>query len=258
MSSGTGHFVWYELLTSDPAAAADFCTKVVGWTCADAGMPGGQYSLFSVGQSRLAGLMIMPPQAAAAGAQIGWRGLIAVDDVDAYAERVKSAGGALYHGPEDIPTVGRIAVVADPQGAPFTLFAPTPVSENPRLAPGTQGTVGWHELHAADGEAASAFYTGLFGWTIVENMDMGAHGLYRIFSTGGAAPDGATLTRFDASVHPNWLYYVNVDDIQAAQARVKDAGGTVTVPPQQVPGGGWIIQGKDPQGAAFALFSPPK
>ena len=257
MSSVTGHFVWYELLTSDPAAAAAFYTKVVGWTCADAAMPDGDYSLFSAGQTRIAGLMTLPPQAAANGAKVGWRGFIAAADVDATLARVKTAGGALYYGPEDIPGVGRFAVVTDPQGAPFTLFAPSPGSENPRPAPGAQGTIGWHELHAADGLAAFAFYADMFGWQKAEDIAMGPHGVYRTFATGSGPAVGATLTRFDPQRPPHWLYYFNVDDITAAQARVTQAGGTITVPPQQVPGGGWIVQGHDPQGAAFALFSPP-
>jgi predicted enzyme related to lactoylglutathione lyase len=201
--------------------------------------------------------MAMPPHAAASGAPIGWRGFIGVDDTDAYTDRVESAGGVLYYGPEDIPGVGRFAVVTDPQGAPFTLFTPAPGSPNPHLPPGTPGAIGWHELYAADGEAAFTFYKDLFGWQNVDNMDMGTHGIYRMFATGTGPAIGATLTRFDTSVRPHWLYYVNVDDITAAEARVKDAGGSVTVPPQQVPGGGWILQGRDPQGANFALFASP-
>jgi hypothetical protein len=86
---------------------------------------------------------------------------------------------------------------------------------------------------------------------------MGPIGTYQLFTIGGMAMGGmfnsaaAQATRF-------WLYYFNVADIDAAAKRVSDGRGKIIHGPQQVPGGGWIVQAADPQGAAFALLGSKK
>ena len=84
---------------------------------------------------------------------------------------------------------------------------------------------------------------------------MGAMGVYQIFATGGA-PVGGMMTKMPDTPAPHWLYYFNVDAIDAAAARVRDHGGQVVNGPMEVPGGSWIIQCVDPQGARFALVAP--
>jgi predicted enzyme related to lactoylglutathione lyase len=107
-------------------------------------------------------------------------------------------------------------------------------------------------LHACDGASAFAFYAGLFGWTKAEAVDMGAMGIYQTFATGGA-PIGGMMTKTPQTPAPFWLYYFNVEAVDAAMARVKDAGGQIIHGPMQVPGGSWIAHCLDPQGAIFAL-----
>jgi len=213
------------------------------------------YTLLSVGTTPVGGLMPIPEAARTGGARPGWNGYIAVDDVDAYAKRVKAAGGAVHRPPEDIPGVGRFSVVADPHGATFNLFKGNSDQESAPAAPGTSGHVGWHELHAGDGVSAFAFYSGLFGWTKAEAMDMGAMGVYQLFATGDA-PCGGMMTKMPQTPAPFWLYYFNVDAVEAAMARVKDAGGQIIHGPMEVPGGSWIAHGLDPQGAIFAMVGP--
>ena len=122
MATPQGSFVWYELMTSDPAAATAFYTKVVGWTAADSGMPGMQYTLVSAGADQVGGIMATPEEARAMGAPPAWTGYIAVADVDAAAAAITAAGGTQHHAPDDIPGIGRFAVMADPQGAAFIVF----------------------------------------------------------------------------------------------------------------------------------------
>ncbi len=248
-------FVWYELMTSDLDAAEKFYGDVVGWSMKDAGMPGMRYTLAQVGELSVAGLMKIPQDASDAGARPGWVGYIGVDDVDAYAARVKTKGGQIHREPADIPGVGRFAIVADPQGVMFALFkgAGTPP---PSAAPGTPGHAGWHELHALDGVKAFDFYSGLFGWTKDQTMDMGPMGVYQLFAMGGPAA-GGMMTKMPQSPAPFWIYYFNVPEIRAAEARVKSGGGQVINGPMEVPGGSWIVQCIDPQGAMFALVAPP-
>src|SRR3954464_12155051 len=122
MPNSQANFVWHELMTTDADAAEAFYRDVVGWRTQDAGMPGMRYTILSVGEAGVGGIMTLPPDACAAGARPGWIGYVGVDDVDAYAQRVKAAGGTVHKPPADIPGVGRFAVVADPQGANFVLF----------------------------------------------------------------------------------------------------------------------------------------
>ncbi len=251
--SGKGMFIWYDVMTTDTKAAEAFYRSVIGWETADSGMPGQSYTILSVGPAKIGGLMPIPEEARANGARPVWMGYIGVADVDAYAAKVKAAGGAIHRAPADIPVVGRFAVAADPHGAAFILFKGDG-EMSPPAASGTPGTIGWHELSAGDREGAFAFYADLFGWTKADAVDMGAMGIYQTFATGGPAVGGMMTKRPDMPV-PFWLYYFNVDAIDAALARVTGAGGTVLNGPHQVPTGSWIAQCLDPQGAIFAMVA---
>jgi uncharacterized protein len=260
MATPQGAFVWYELMTSDPAAATAFYSRVVGWTAADSGMPGMSYTLVSAGPAPVGGIMAIPEEARAMGAVSAWEGYLAVADVDAAAARIAAAGGRICHPPQDIPGVGRFAAMADPQGASFMIFRGTPGDEPPATVPGTPGHVGWHELHAGDGAAAFDFYASQFGWEKHEAMDMGAMGIYQLIGVAGSgnASMGGMMTKMPDTPRPHWLYYINVEAIDAAVDRVKGAGGTVVHGPQEVPGGSWIVNAIDPQGALFALVAPKR
>jgi predicted enzyme related to lactoylglutathione lyase len=256
MTESKPTFIWYELMTSDPDAAAKFYGAVVGWKTSDAGQPDMRYTILSVGDRGVGGLMAIPAEAARAGARPVWLGYVGVPDTDDAAKRIVEAGGTLHHAPENIPNVGRFAVVADPGGAMFQLLTPLPREEEPAPAePGTPGTVGWHELHSSIGqEAAFAFYSRQFGWETRELMDMGPMGKYRIFGADGVTL-GGMMDKSEQMPASTWTYYVNVDGLDAAVKRIEANRGQVLMGPQEVPGGSWIIQAVDPQGASFALVS---
>jgi len=248
MTTPNSH-VWYELMTNDQDAAEAFYADVVGWKVTDSGMPGMRYTIINAGERPVGGVLEMaemPPL---------WFGYVGVDDVDAYAKKVTDAGGTVHKGPEDIPNVGRFAVVADPQGAVFVLFKGS--NDMPDFAPlpyMTPGTTGWHELHTSDWEAAFAFYSELFRWQKDEAMDMGPMGTYQLFKTD-ANPVGAMFNSPNIP-RPMWLYYFSVPGIDAAQKKLEAGGGKVLNGPMEVPGGMWIVQATDPQGAMFALVGP--
>ena len=251
-----GQFVWYDVMTTDVPAAQSFYEQVVGWQGKDSGMEGPKYILFNAGPAMVGGLMPIPDDAKAMGAGPCWTGYIAVADVDASADRAKQLGGMVHRAPADIPGVGRFSVVADPHGAVFILFKGQGEAP-PAPADGTPGTVGWHELYAGDADSDFAFYVEMFGWMKLDAMDMGAMGKYQMFSTG-AGPAGGIMNKMPQMPVPFWLYYFNVDAIDAAGARVKNAGGKIINGPMEVPGGSWIVQCMDPQGAMFALVAPKK
>ncbi len=257
MSSHNGQFVWYELATSDATGARAFYQAVIGWNAQDGGTPDWPYTLLSAGQTQVGGLMPLPQEACDRGARPSWRGYVAVHDVDYFAERVAHAGGTIHKAAADIENVGRFAIVADPQGAAFVLFKGQPDQAPPTPAPGTPGHFGWHELHARDHASAFTFYNHLFGWTAGEGVDMGPLGIYQLFANG-AEPIGGMMNKADEVPAPFWLYYINVDDIEAGASRVKEHGGQVINGPHPVPGGSWIAQCQDPQGALFALVEPMK
>ena len=251
MSQAVAKFVWYELTTTDLDAAQAFYEKVVGWSIADSGMPGMRYSAISAPSGMVGGMMAINDEMRARGVPPCWTGYVAVSNVDDYAQRVTAAGGQVHMAPQDIPGVGRFAVVADPFGAVFMLF--TPNSDQQPTATGMEpGRTGWHELHAGDREAAFAFYAGLFGWTKTAAHDMGPMGLYQMFATGADAV-GGMMTKSADMPQSCWLFYFNVDSAKAAGERAVAAGGKLLNGPMEVPGGAWIVQCQDPQGAMFAM-----
>jgi predicted enzyme related to lactoylglutathione lyase len=252
MSRTHGAFVWYDVMTTNTKAAQTFYRGVMGWEAKDSGMTDRSYTLLSMGPTMVGGLMPIPEDARKAGVGPAWMGYIGVDDVNAYAQRVKAAGGSVHRGPEDIPGVGRFAVAGDPHGAGFILFKGASDAAATPAPAGTPGHVGWRELHAGEGEGAFAFYSGLFGWTKAEAIDMGEMGVYQIFAIDGAQA-GGMMTKMPDTPAAFWLYYFNVDAVDAAIARVTDGGGQIIMGPHQVPGGSWIVQCFDPQGAMFAL-----
>jgi predicted enzyme related to lactoylglutathione lyase len=250
-----GNFVWYELMTTDTKAAEKFYGSVIGWRAQDANHPGMEYAMFKAGDTPVAGLMTLPEDVRKMGARPGWIGYVAVDDVDASAAQVSEMGGTVHRPPADIPGVGRFAIISDPQGSTIALFKGSDAMQvPPAVAPKTPGHVGWHELMAVDGEAAFAFYSKLFGWTKDVPFDMGPMGLYHIFKVGDVQTGGMMNKPAEVPV-PFWGYYFYVDGIDAAIERVKAASGQVINGPHEVPGGEWIVQGLDPQGAFFALLS---
>lgn len=128
-------FVWYELHTHDNATAAAFYEQILGWTTRDAGVPTGKYTLVCVGETPVGGLLEKPASGFASGEQARWMGYIGVDNAhlfqtvaedsrarSVFSKRVQQAGGTVHRAAEEIPGVGTFAVVADPQGAIFTLF----------------------------------------------------------------------------------------------------------------------------------------
>jgi hypothetical protein len=245
-----GRFAWYELLTTDVQAANAFYTAVMGWGALDASAPGRPYVVFTAGEAAVGGLMSLPQDARDTGVAPSWIGYVGVDDVDVSAERTRRLGGTVHVPPTNVGNISRFAIISDPQAARLALFKwrqPGP----PPAALDALGRVGWHELLAADREEALAFYGALFGWEKAD-ADVGPTGTYQLFSVAGEAI-GGMVAKPDTTPAPYWLYYFNVSDIDATAQRIEASGGQILGGAQEVPGGSWIVQCADPQGAPFAL-----
>ena len=246
-----GRFVWYELMTTDVAAAKMFYTKVLGWGAQDASMPNLAYTFFTVGNAFASGLMGLPEEARKIGTAPRWIGYVGVNNVDATVDRIRHLGGAVLVPPTDLLNISRFSIVADPQMASLALIKWLKPRRQQLAELGEPGRVGWHELLAADCETAFDFYGELFDWQRADG-DIGPVGMYHLFTVRGQSM-GGIYTKPPLVPAPLWLYYFNVRDIDAASERVKAGGGQVLEGPVEVLGGNWIARCADPQGAMFAL-----
>jgi predicted enzyme related to lactoylglutathione lyase len=245
-----GRFTWYELMTTDTAAARAFYAKVVGWGVEDTSTPRLAYTSFTSGKTSVAGLMDLPEEARRMGATPRWMGYVCVDDAEVTAGRLQRLGGAVYV-PPTLSNIGRISVVADPQTATLALIEGLTSGQRKPPEPHKPGRVGWHELLTADWQKAFPFYSELFGWRKADT-ETGAAITYQLFSAGEETVGGMFNKRPMDPV-PFWLFYFNIGDIDAAAERVEAAGGQVFEGPLELPGGSWVARCRDPQGAAFAL-----
>ncbi len=264
-TSNQGRFVWYELMPRDVPAAIAFYSDVVGWKTQPFGTGTGhasEYVMWVGSQGPLGGVMKLPDELARMGVPPHWMAHVLVDDVDAMAGRVRKLGGQIRKEPTDIPTVGRFCVIADPQGAVLSMFAPLKSSSPmPPHDPSKDGEFCWNELLTTDSAAALRFYSELFGWRSLQELDMGAMGTYRVYGLGEtreSALGGMMTIPKNAPMPPMWIYYASTSDLDAALRRATAKGAKVMNGPMEVPGGGRIAQLLDPQGAAFALHQAPK
>lgn len=250
--SNIGHFGWYDLLTSDPDAAASYYAHVIGWNVQP--WENG-YTMFASEQGPLSGTTRLTDEARKRGAPPHWTSNVGVADVDATVAQAEKLGGRILAAATDYPKVGRLAVIADPQGVAINVFnahQPTPARD-----PSRAGEFVWSELVTTDHEAAFRFHGTLFGWEKIRDFDLGPMGKYLIYGLGGKEL-GGMFTQSKAVTPPMWLYYVRVADLDAALKRATSMGGRVINGPMQVPGGARIAQLTDPQGAAFALLEDPR
>ena len=256
---GTGEFVWYDVWTRDLEEARRFYTQVIGWGTQAFGEGPGAYTMWTVGDRAIGGIGPVPPEQDGSPGPPHWAAFVAVDNVDATAQRAKELGGGVRTPGTDIPGVGRFAVIQDPQGAVLALLSSQ--QEHDPADRSKAGMVCWHELHATDQDSAWRFYSELFGWKQGQSYDMGEAGTYLTFRLADAPEDRTTGGMFNGAKASNgparWLYYFNVPDLEAAMERVRAAGGKVHEGPMDVPGGR-IAPCEDTQGAAFALFSLAK
>jgi predicted enzyme related to lactoylglutathione lyase len=255
-----GDFIWYELITPDPAGSKAFYDAVVGWDIDDHNTMesgGSDYRMINrAGGGFAGGVLKLDDKMKAGGARPTWLGYVQVDDVDAAAKATEAAGGAIHLPPFDIPNVGRIAMIADPQGNPLYLMDPIPPEGQPDaksdvFSVDAEQRIGWNELATRDAEALRPFYEQLFGWDTEQFMDMGEYGKYRFVFNDGVRIGAMSGTMPDAP--QAWRYYIRVPSIATAVEAVNAGGGKVTMGPHEVPGGDHIIIGTDPQGAEFAL-----
>jgi len=117
-----GMFSWSELYAGNGDAMKRFYTAVLGWTFDDMPMPDGAYPVIKAGDSGIGG--VVP----AGNGVKGWLPYVTVDDVEAAVAKATKSGGKVISPAMDIPTVGRIATLADPEGSVFAVIKYAPRS----------------------------------------------------------------------------------------------------------------------------------
>ena len=247
-----GRPLWYELMTTDMKAAEKFYSDVVGWTAAPFAASPEPYTTFGRDGRQLAGLMAKPADLETPPFWAMYVGVPRIEDANAHITRL---GGEECSPVIDVPTVGRMQMMRDPQGAAFYIYQPAS-TDQPAEGPAQLGEGSWHELMTTDAEAAMRFYQEVFGWQPSEAMDMGDMGKYQMFNRPHGMIGGMmNKSKEMANVPPNWQIYFLVPDITSAIERIKAGGGSILNGPMEVPGGDWIVNAMDPQGAAFSLHA---
>jgi uncharacterized protein len=241
IATTVGTFVWHEQVSSDPKQAQDFYTNLFGWDT-ELFKPGEvDYTMISSGGSTHGGFSkamegAPPPH---------WLGHIRVENLDETIEKAKAAGGKLAAGPFDMSEVGRMGIIADPQGAFVGAYQPHGEGSD------SAGVFVWDELGTTDADGAQRFYEDVFGWT---TKDMGEDfGGYRIFHHGKDQV-GGLMKNQDPSIPAAWTPYVGVDDPDGCCKKATELGATVMVEPMDVPTVGRFAILRDPQGAAFGII----
>ena len=253
MPNPHGEFIWYELLTRDAEAAKAFYDPVVGWDIQP--RPAGEldYRMIGTPAGNSGGVMQLTSEMTSGGAKPLWLGYIGVDDVDATVAAVEQAGGRAMRPAFDIPDVGRIAMLADPQGVPFYVMRGASEAVSNAFAPDEHGHVAWNELSTPDLDAAKRFYPEVFGWTLGDVMPMGEMGDYQFIEHGGRMI--GAMMNVQSGGHPSWNFAFRTDNVERGFDAIKAGGGTVTYGPAEVPGGDRVVQAIDPEGALFMIVS---
>ena len=256
-----GDFIWYELMTPDPEGSKAFYDAVVGWHIeTQSQFPNGYRMIGRSDGGSAGGLLPLSDEMQQHGARPSWLGYLYVGNVDASVASIEQAGGNALMPAFDIPDIGRVAMVADPQGAPFYIMKPIPPEGRPDsksdvFSVDQPQRVRWNELSTTDPDGAVDFYRRQFGWGQEGDMDMGEMGKYRFIQSNGVNI-GAIMRKPPQLPVSSWTYYIGVDDIDRAADAIKTGGGQVVNGPMEIPGGEFALNGLDPQGASFGLVGP--
>ena len=252
---------WVETLQPEPETATRFYGELFGWEFTEPGtMPGdppGKYFVARLRGSDVAGIASQPREYAPP--TPAWITYVSVDSADEAAEKTRRAGGNVVVEPFDAPPAGRVAVLTDPAGALFCAWEPRTRQGAQRI--NEPGAWSMSMLATGDPEGAKAFYSAVFGWE-AETFDMGTGQmtLWRVPGYVGGEPGqpvsrevvGAMAPLGDGDVAPHWGVDFWIDDADAAADTAARLGGSVVVPPHDVPGFRETTLA-DPQGAAFSL-----
>jgi uncharacterized protein len=253
-----GVFSWVDLATTDVDGAKAFYGGLFGWSYDDQPIPeGGSYAMCRLDGSDVAGLGSMPAAQREMDIPPHWNNYVTVASADEAARRAEELGGQVLAPAFDVMDVGRMAVIADPTGAPLSVW-------QPRTHPGAglvnePGAFTWNELSTHDVDAAKSFLEPLFGWRVEEIDTQGGPRYWTIGHDSAAAGRNGGVRELapeqrEAGVPPHWMPYFVVESADDASRHAGELGGSTPFGPIDLPMGARIAVLTDPQGAWFAIF----
>lgn len=248
-----GKFVWIDLVTPDIAGAQRFYGGLFGWTFRETGTRRGPagYSLAYLGETPVAGLAQRAPAPSQARAA-RWIAYASVADVGHAVARVEAAGGRTLIPARLVAGRGTMALVADPDGAPFGLIH-AEGGDPPDYLAGTGDWV-WALYQSPDASRAAAFYQDLAGYDVVPDGRFPKTPHYILAAGGYARASLAGIPAERLGLRPDWLYFIRVRDAKASLARAVELGGKVLVAADPALLDGRIAVVVDPGGAPFGLM----
>jgi predicted enzyme related to lactoylglutathione lyase len=260
---------WVDTSQADPDAAAEFYGGLFGWQFEEM-MPAGSPVRYLMARLRGGDVAAVSSPPEGASPQAVWNTYIWVDDADETAAKAREAGGAVLSEPFDVMDAGRMAVLADPEGAVFLVWQ-AKEHRGARIV-NEPGSVNFNVLNTCDPQAAKRFYGAVFGWTTLdlgsgEFWTLRAYGDYLEQLTPGtrdrSAEFGAAgfedvvaaitpLAGDDASRPAHWGVTFSTADADATAAKATELGGTVLLAPVDAPYSRLTVL-RDPQGATFSV-----
>jgi uncharacterized protein len=245
-----GTFSWVDLSTTDQDGAKAFYAGLFGWEADDRPVGDGvYYSMQHVDGKDVAAISPQPQQQRDAGVPPMWNSYITVDSADETASKASELGANVHAPPFDVMDVGRMAVIADPQGAFFMAWEPkTNIGAQLVNVP---GAFCWNELYTSDLDAAKDFYAGLLGWEW-NQFEQSPEPYFVIMNQGRG--NGGVRGLAQPGMPPHWLVYFAVEDIDAGVGKASELGGSTLLEPTDI-GIAKIAIVRDPQGAFFALYA---
>lgn len=258
-SAPLGAPVWFDLMSTDPARAADFYGALFGWEVEAPREEFGGYQNFTLGGHRVAGLS---PFMDGAGAPSDvWSIYLRTADAEATAAAAQAAGAQVIVPPMAVGDEGTMLVVADPAGAAIGFWQPNEHVGYRQW--GEHGAPYWFECMSKDYAASTEFYPKVIDVSLLEVGTGGApdavgpdHYSQMMFGEMGYAGIMDAATLFPAEVPSFWQVYITVDDIDATVATATELGGSVLMAGEDTPYG-TLASLKDPFGAVFNLGRPP-
>ncbi len=249
-----GRFCWVDLNAHDLEAATAWYGGLFGWTPAPQPSPPGAppYTFFMKGDAVAAAGGQMSDEMKAAGVPPLWNSYVRVADCAATQAKAEELGATVVFPTFEIPGRGKLCYLQDPGGATFALWQSLS-TEGPGVLVVEHGGLSWNELMTRDTARAREFYGALFGWTFQAEAVPGFD--YTVLVSDGENAGG--MMKMDGEqfegVPEHWLVYFHVDDCDAVAKRAGDTGGTVCVPPTDIPVGRFAVL-QDPQGGTFCLM----
>jgi len=242
-----GKFVWAELYTSDPEAAAKFYTGVFGWTDGTVDHHFVDYVVFSNENHPIAGLR---KRSAMTGKHASrWVHYISVTDLAASLALVTKAGG-IVRGSAKFPKMGSQGIITDPEGSPVGLIQSTSGdSADNDPAPGEWN---WVHLFVKTPQTAADFYRQVFNYDVAPDSRPGKSAELLLSSTGFNR-GGISVLEDHEDAKPGWLGSIRVANLDETLARVPGLGGEVMVAPHEALLGSRFAVIADPTGGTVGV-----